>query len=196
MTTQAKGGYKWHKLVRVTEFKPTPRAIIERTMAQYNNSEAEARAMLESQDGREEVYVNDLYQIAVHRHKAADREAPDLVHINIRRRDGAPITRDWRHFQQIKNEILGPECEAVELYPAESRKVDEANKYHLWGLADPKFRFPIGWDERNVDYTESRDTPGMRQRPQSMRISDADDDHQSRPDSGRRDGWHGGSPKA
>jgi hypothetical protein len=35
---------------------------------------------------------------------------------------------DWRDLQRIKNQLVGPECEAVELYPAESRKVDTANQ--------------------------------------------------------------------
>lgn len=39
---------------------------------------------------------------------------------------------DWREFQRIKNEIWGPEVEAVELYPAESRLVDPSNAYYLW----------------------------------------------------------------
>ncbi|WP_271627806.1 DUF7694 domain-containing protein [Bradyrhizobium sp. CCBAU 11445] len=64
--------------------------------------------------------------------------------LRIERRDGEPITRDWRLFQNIKNQLLGPECEALELYPAESRKVDAANMYHLYGVEDPTVRFSVG----------------------------------------------------
>jgi len=105
------------------------------------------------------VRINDIYQV--------QRRVipPDNVHLNIRRRDGGPILRDWRHFQQIKNELIGPECEAVELYPAESRLVDTSNKFHLWGVLDPTFRFPLGFEERDVQYEGSKETPGMRQRP-------------------------------
>jgi len=88
-----------------------------------------------------------------------------MVHLNIRRRDGGPIMRDWRHFQQIKNELVGEECEAIELYPAESRKVDTTNKYHLYAVTDPTFRFPVGFDERDVEYEQLSDKPGLRQRP-------------------------------
>jgi hypothetical protein len=73
------------------------------------------------------------------------------------------IMRDWRHFQRVKNEIVGSECEAVELYPAESRLTDTTNKYWLWAVADPTFRFPIGYTTRDVRY-ESGPTPGLRQR--------------------------------
>lgn len=74
---------------------------------------------------------------------------PDFIHLVIRRHDGAPCV-SWRHFQQIKNELVGTECEAVELFPAESRLVDTANDYHLWVYADPASRFPIGWSHRIV----------------------------------------------
>ena len=39
---------------------------------------------------------------------------------------------DWRDFQRIKNDIVGPEYEAVELYPAESRLLDPSNRFYLW----------------------------------------------------------------
>lgn len=39
---------------------------------------------------------------------------------------------DWREYQQIKNDLVGPEWEAVELYPAESRLVDPSNAFYLW----------------------------------------------------------------
>jgi hypothetical protein len=64
----------------------------------------------------------------------------------------------------IKNQLIGEECEAVELYPAESRKVDTSNKYHLYGVLDPSFHFPFGWQNRDVEYEEYRHVPGMRQR--------------------------------
>jgi hypothetical protein len=86
-----------------------------------------------------------------------------MMHINIRRRDGS-MFKDWRHFQQIKNEVAGPEREALEIYPAESRKVDTSNKWHLWVLPEGA-TFGLGWVQRDVSYTENRNVPGMRQRP-------------------------------
>lgn len=105
------------------------------------------------------VFHNDIYEVAVYRDELPG--LPALVHLSIKRRDKAAI-HDWRHFQQIKNELLGPEQEAVELYPAESRLVDAANQYHLWGFDDPMFRFPFGFAERLVSETPP---PGGRQRP-------------------------------
>jgi hypothetical protein len=68
---------------------------------------------------------------------------------------------DWRDLQRIKNELVGPECEAVELYPAESRLVDTANQYHLWADADPTYRFGLGFNMRLT----SSDTGSHLQRP-------------------------------
>jgi hypothetical protein len=85
-------------------------------------------------------------------------------HLNIRRRDGKPIFRDWRHFQWIKNELVGEECEGLELYPAESRLNDTSNKYHLFVFADPTYRIPFGMQDRDVIERDDAKKPGHRQR--------------------------------
>ena len=66
---------------------------------------------------------------------------------------GQPI-RDWNVLQGIKNEIVGPEYEAVELFPAQSRLMNQECAYHLWVLAPDAAttkppRLPIGykWNE-------------------------------------------------
>lgn len=135
-----------------------PEAIIAEAMNHYKIGREEAVAKLNEWDAQCKLYVNHLYQVQVF-----EREG-ELVLINVRRRDGAPI-HDWRDLQRIKNEILGPECEAVELYPAESRLVDTSNKFHLWGSRDPSFRFPFGYKTRDVQDTTGGKVPtGLRQR--------------------------------
>lgn len=89
-----------------------------------------------------QVFLNNLYRVQV-------RREPPIVHLTITRLDGQPC-KNWRHFQQIKNDIVGPEFEAVELFPAESRLVDMDNEYHLWVNADAAFRFPFGYERRHV----------------------------------------------
>jgi hypothetical protein len=148
-------GYKWKPLKRAVPLPPNE-ALIKATMEHLGSDRETALRSIELED-HDEVWLNDLYQVVKH-------PAGTLIHLNIRRVDGYP-GRDWRHFQQIKNELCGPECEAVELYPAESRLVDQGNKYHLWVITDPTFRFPFGWQERSVDYQDHPDTRGMRQRP-------------------------------
>lgn len=75
----------------------------------------------------ERVFKNDLYQVAVN---PTEGLGWPMVHLSIKRIDRQPI-HDWRHLQQIKNEILGPDWEGLELYPAESRKLDAANQFHI-----------------------------------------------------------------
>lgn len=88
------------------------------------------------------IYENDLYHVEI-------LYSLPFIHLNIRRRDGEPC-KEWRHFQEIKNALIGPEFEAVELFPAESRLVDTSNEYHLWVCADRSFRFPFGFPQRWV----------------------------------------------
>lgn len=99
-------------------------------------SHASAVAFIE--DSRAgECWKNDIYTVL-------KREYEDgVVHLSIRRNDRA-AAKDWRHFQQIKTQLLGAEEEAVEIYPAESRLVDAANQYHLWCM--PGKRVPMGFE--------------------------------------------------
>jgi len=152
--------YKWQPLRRAIA-KPVSEQLIADHMRLNDQTREQVLAMLDSEEAAVEIWRNDIYQVALRRLDAK------LVHLNIRRVDGGPILRDWRHFQQIKNELVGEECEAIEIYPAESRKVDTSNKYHLFAIADPTFRFPCGdlfGNVRSVSY-ESGKSAGTRQRP-------------------------------
>lgn len=55
-------------------------------------------------------------------------------HIRIERIDMRPIRCGWDMLQRIKNEILGRDTTAVEVFPAEADKVDEINARHLFVL--------------------------------------------------------------
>ena len=105
----------------------------------------------------EEVYQNDQYMAFVNR-RVGPGAFPystavtggglpleeEFVWLSFKRNDRKPV-KDWRHVQNIKNDILGPECEMVELFPAESRLVDTANQYHLWGFTNSEIRWPFGF---------------------------------------------------
>lgn len=102
------------------------------------------------------VFKNNLYQVLVD-----GSNAPEYLYLSIKRLDKAPI-HDWRHLQRIKNEICGPEWEAVELYPAESRLIDEANQYHLWAYPQ---KLNIGYHQgRQVSGPKEAIAVGARQR--------------------------------
>lgn len=84
------------------------------------------------------------------------------VLLSIRRNDRA-AERDWRTFQRIKNEVCGPEREAMELYPAQARLVDSSNQYHLW-VAPEGMKFPIGYPHQDVMQPEDAAKMGAVQR--------------------------------
>jgi hypothetical protein len=95
--------------------------------------------------------------------------------LSIKRNDRQTI-HDWRELQRIKNMIMGEECEAVEIYPAESRVHDTANQYHLWCFA-PGYQLPFGYMGRFV--ADEKNTPGTiggnaKQRPFSEDDKPAD----------------------
>jgi hypothetical protein len=100
-----------------------------------------------------EVYRNDKYQVVV-------RDAGKFTMLSIRRNDRETI-HDWRELQTIKNMLAGPEREAVELYPAESRRVDTSNQYYLWVLPEGD-RVGFGFGERLIS---EKSVMNSKQRP-------------------------------
>ena len=106
----------------------------------------------------EEIWVNDTYQV----NKRNWDE--NWIHLSIKTWDKS-ARHDWREFQQIKNELVGPEFEALELYPAEDRKVDTVNQFHLWVIANPDNRVPVGWNDRLVVNEPPKRNGKGKQRP-------------------------------
>lgn len=109
------------------------------------------------------IYRNSIYQV-IKRESGATNDKPNqYAWLSIKRIDREPI-HDWRDLQEIKNELVGPECEGLELYPAESRRVDSANQYHLFVILDPKYRLPFGFKERLVEGKDEAAQQGAKQR--------------------------------
>lgn len=50
------------------------------------------------------------------------------------RRHDISTSVTWQDKQKIKNDLFGPETQALEVYPRESQLVDDANMYWLWIL--------------------------------------------------------------
>lgn len=117
-----------------------------------------------------EYYQNNIYLVGIRKldHPASEQ---GILHLSIKRRDKRVI-RDWRHLQRIKNELVGYECEGVELFPAESRTMDTANQYHLWVFPEESVRWPVGYTDWNENQQEKFNQvieehgpmPGTRQR--------------------------------
>lgn len=123
------------------------RKAAQAAMREHSITYAEAKAMLE-QLAKTEAFLNSRYQVNIDRH-APNGFGMEIVHLSIKRLDKRPI-HDWRDLQRIKNELLGTEIEAIELYPAESRLVDSANQFHLFAFPAGVI-VPIGWTARYVD---------------------------------------------
>lgn len=109
----------------------------------------------------EQFFVNSLYQVNLRRHPSP---LGDIIHLSIKRHDKAPV-RDWQDMQEIKNQLVGPENEAMEIYPAESRLVDCANQYHAWVLANPHARIPVPY---YLEHLMSK--PGPKRKPVEQRL--------------------------
>lgn len=105
------------------------------------------------------VFMNNLYQVNVY---AGIPVSPTskVYWLSIKLRSRNVVT-NWRDLQRIKNEIIGPEHEAVQLFPAESRLVDTSNQYHLWVLANEQ-QFPFGYVRREVAHGSHN---GSKQEP-------------------------------
>lgn len=65
-----------------------------------------------------------------------------IDHLIIRRHDQGLIF-PWADLQRIKDELMGVDRVAVEVFPAQSQLVDDANCRHLWVLP-VGFALPFG----------------------------------------------------
>ena len=86
------------------------------------------------------MFVNNHYTVLK---RFADGVLGPLWHLSIRRNDNKEI-RSWDDMQEIKNALCGPECEGVELYPAESRRQTDDKQYHMWVFMTPGKIMPLG----------------------------------------------------
>jgi hypothetical protein len=101
-------------------------------------------------DQPQEMWHNDIYAVSVRRHSKDPVFGTEggMIQLGISTHDGT-ARHDWRDFQAIKNQLAGAECEAFELYPAESRLLDPSNYYSLWCFPGVK-RLKIGQPFRQV----------------------------------------------
>ena len=128
----------------------------------------------------DEIWLNDRYQASVRRrtgegwfdeteecYNGFPAENGEVTWLSIKRRDKEPI-HDWRDLQRIKNDICGPDAEAMEIYPAETRLMDRANQYHLFAFQTPTrgcpHPIPIGFRGRSVSTPEEAEKHGAKQR--------------------------------
>lgn len=80
-----------------------------------------------------ERWENAEYSIFLDKNEIQTSYLGCFWHLGIRRKDQQPAN-DWRDLQAIKSALVGPEYEAIELFPAESRVMDVANETHIYVL--------------------------------------------------------------
>lgn len=87
-------------------------------------------------------FQNSTYSAWIHNF---DARALPLWHLRIKRLDGRRPGRErYPDFMRIRDELIGPENEGMEIYPARSREMDLANCYHIWVVRKPSDHFPFG----------------------------------------------------
>ena len=120
----------------------------------------------------DETWGNDRYTVSVH---FLDGDRDGFVELAVHNRNRTPHI-PWRHLQQIKDEVVGADREAVQLFPAEGRLVDTANEFWLYvypvGKAPMRNRRTrLGMDHgRNVAYDAPEGFGRSRQSPE-MEVS-------------------------
>ena len=129
----------WTPFVRAFP-NPGSAENVERMARALGKSVSDTREALKAEMDGMDLWVNSRYQVQVRRYTSG------RVWLSVKRLDQGVID-SWRDKQRIKNELCGPEWEAVELFPAESRLVDTANQYHLWCTEN---RFPLGFNTRMI----------------------------------------------
>ena len=145
------------------EFVPHTKKQIKAMAKEWGTTEKEVRKALKRMMETESVYKNDKFQVTVRdMGRPFGANAPAMLWLSIKRLNKEPIT-DWRTLQEVKNALLSPEHEAVELYPAESRVTDTANQYHLFAFRDSRNRWPFGFTDGKKLYTASPES-GAKQR--------------------------------
>ena len=66
-----------------------------------------------------------------------------IDHLMIADRKGRKSDDHWQFLQRVKNEIMGEERLAVEVYPPVTQLINQVNAYHLWVLPEG-FKLPFG----------------------------------------------------
>lgn len=123
----------------------------------YTKEEAE-KAVADKTEIETECWTNSLYQVLVYRGEQADEmvHMPDMkgkctwLSIKLRSRSPMKGPLDWQAMQDIKNNLCGINCDAIQIFPRREFLVNTANQYHLI-VFPPEFHIPFGWKFSVVD---------------------------------------------
>jgi len=105
--------------------------------------------------GRMEYWENSRYYCSVRRYATGFfLKHSAYVLIGISNIDES-AAHDWRDFQAIKNQLVGRDWEAVELYPAESRLIDPSNRFYLWCVPRGVLKFGLPGGRHVLDAADA-----------------------------------------
>jgi len=91
-------------------------------------------------------YLNNRYSVQMS--IIETEEFGKVVHLWIRKHLDEPI-RSWKDLMRIKNELVGENCVAVEVFPQADELVDEAHMTHLWVFEEGRsLPFGLHGDDR------------------------------------------------
>lgn len=100
-----------------------------------------------------ETYWRNSFYTVFRKDLEPSLDADSAVRLSIKHNQGKAI-REWKHLQRIKNELVGAEREAVEIFPPESMVTSLDNEHHL-------FVTPVGVSSIYV-YEEKARADGLR----------------------------------
>jgi hypothetical protein len=139
---------RWQPMKKAWPMPPKPEAL--------ESAKGNPAAMDELTRPRE-MAKNNLYTATVYRN-----DEGVINCLSIKRNDGGAV-RDWRHMQQIKDELAGEDVDAFQIFPARKRIVDTANQTWLWCLP-PGVVIPAGFPAGAIDGSEGAAFVGASQR--------------------------------
>jgi len=116
---------------------------------EYTEQNKESITALYKRLEKTPIFKNDTYTVMID-YSPEERDdvffSPDtkgdFLHLSIKRNDKEAIF-SFSDLSSIKNFLSGKENESFEIYPAESRKLDASNQYHLWVAKNPNTSMQI-----------------------------------------------------
>lgn len=115
----------------------------------YNTKEQKLRLRKTyDQHMRQEIYINDIYQVNVDRYAENNCDIRcdldiGLIWISFKRLDKEKELMDYDILMEIKKQIVGEEYQAIMILPPKSQEVDGANQYHYFVACNKETRHPL-----------------------------------------------------
>jgi hypothetical protein len=79
-------------------------------------------------------FVTKCWQTTDGKYDILFDEVNGYKHLRVKRIDDQPI-HNYMDLQEIKNDLLGEDVVAVEIYPKKSDFKNDSNTYHIWTWA-------------------------------------------------------------